>query len=366
MFSVLDRYLLREVTLNWLAVTLVLWAIVVSNRLARFLGEAASGELPGNVIFVLIALKSVSYLVALLPVALYLGALLALGRLYRDSEMAAMAACGVGPGQLYRPLLSLAALVAVLCTWLSLDLAPRAAAVAHEIRAQAEQRQDLSVISAGRFQEARDGGMIVYTERLSNDGALLHELFVHRLERDQTMLITANSAHTEIDNDTGDRFLVMAAGHRYQGLPGEENFRMMTFDRHGLRIDPAEKSAGAGKRDTIPTSVLLQSENPGDIAELQWRLSLPVAALVLMVLAVPLSRTTPRQGRYAKLLAAVLLFIIYYNLLASAQVWVERGQVAPLPGMWWVHGLPLLVAVALFYGWRPRRRRQGSATRAAA
>ena len=138
MLRVLDRYLLREVLASWLAVTLVLWAIVMVNRLVRYLGEAAAGEIPASVIMTLLGLKSVSYLTTLLPLALFLGVLLALGRLYRDSEMVALAACGVGPATLYRPLLLLAGLVAVLLALLALEVAPRTAALGYELRAQAE------------------------------------------------------------------------------------------------------------------------------------------------------------------------------------------------------------------------------------
>jgi lipopolysaccharide export system permease protein len=162
MLRVIDRYLLKEVGLNWVAVTLVLWLIVVSNRLARFLGEAAAGDLPGNVVFTLLGLKSIEYLVVLLPLTLYLGVLLALGRLYKDSEMAALGACGVGPAQLYRPLLMLALPVAALVAALALFVAPQAASLGNEVRARAEGSTDLSAITAGRFHESsqRQAGVL--------------------------------------------------------------------------------------------------------------------------------------------------------------------------------------------------------------
>jgi len=358
MLRVIDRYLLKEVVLNWVAVTLVLWLIVVSNRLARLLGEAAEGELPSGVIFTLLGLKSIDYLVVLLPLTLYLGVLLALGRLYKDSEMAALGACGVGPAQLYRPLIGLALLVGMMVGALSLFVVPNTAALGYEMRARAQGANDLSVITAGRFHESADGKMVFYAERVSPDRENLEQLFVRNDKDGVQTLLTAKRAHPARDAATGDRFLVMDEGYRYEGFPGDEVFRILQFSRHGIRLESVEILNPGVKHDAIPSDELWVSQDRHDIAELQWRLSLPVAAVCLVLLAVPLSRTTPRQGRFGKLFAAVLIFIVYYNLLGTAQVWVEKGTLGPMPGLWWVHGLPVLVTVGLFYFSRmpaPRR-----------
>ena len=347
MLRVIDRYLLKDVLQNWFAVTLVLWAILVSNRLARFLGQAADGELPGGVIFALLGLKSIEYLVTLLPLTLYLGVLLALGRLYKDSEMAALGACGVGPAQLYRPLLGLATVVA-------LYVSPRAAELGYEIRARAEGATDLSIVTAGRFHEGANGRLLFYAERVSAKHDYLEGIFVRTEQDGVPTLLTAKRAQPVRDARTGDRFLVMEDGYRYQGFPGDDIFRVLKFDRHGIRMETVEVLDPPMKHDAKTSMTLWGSDDPRDIAELQWRLSLPLAALGLVLLAVPLSRTTPRQGRFGKLFIALLVFILYYNLLATSQVWVERGVIGALPGMWWVHLIPVLIAVMLFYLTRMR------------
>ncbi|WJW74914.1 LPS export ABC transporter permease LptF [Thiohalobacter sp. IOR34] len=357
MLRILDRYLLREVMKNWLAVLLVLWAIVLANRFARYLGEAASGDIPAAVIFTLLGLKSVSYLTPLLPLALFLGALLALGRLYRDSEMVAMHACGVGPRELYRPLLGLAAVLAVALLGLSLFVAPRTAELGYQLRAEAERGSDIGTVSAGRFQEAQEGRLIFYAEGVSRDRRFLERLFVRDLKGVPPTLLTARRAYPQREQDSGDRFLVMEDGFRYQGMPGDPRFRVIRFQRHGIRIETAAPAPVITKRDAIPSRRLLASADTEDIAELQWRLSLPLAVLVLMVLVLPLSHSTPRQGRYGRLFLAILVFIIYYNLLSTARVWVGRGLLPPLPGLWWVHLLPLLLAGFLWWRLRPRPRR---------
>lgn len=354
MLRVIDRYLLKEVILNWVAVTLVLWLIVVSNRLARFLGEAAAGDLPTSAIFTLLGLKSIDYLVVLLPLTLYLGVLLALGRLYKDSEMAALGACGIGPGQMYRPLLGLAVLVGSLIGALSLYVVPQTSALGYEVRARAQGANDLSSITAGRFHESADGKMVFYAERVSPDREHLEQLFVRNEKDGVQSLLTAKRAHPARDAATGDRFLVMEEGYRYQGFPGDEVFRILAFSRHGVRLESVEVLNPNIKHDAIPSEKLWGSQDRHDIAELQWRLSLPIAAVCLVLLAVPLSRTTPRAGRFGKLFSAVLIFIIYYNLLGTAQVWVEKGTLGSLPGLWWVHGVPILITLGLFYFMRLR------------
>lgn len=363
MLRVIDRYLLKEVALNWLAVTLVLWVIVLSNRLAGYLGEAAAGKLPGAVIFTLLGLKSIDYLVVLLPLTLYLGVLLALGRLYKDSEMAALGACGIGPAQLYRPLLSLAVIVALVVAVLSLYIAPRTAALGYEVRARAETMADITAISAGRFQESKNGNMVFYAERVSPDRQNLERLFVRSESNGVPSLLTAKRAHPARDEVTGDRFLVMEDGYRYQGTPGDPAYRIMKFARHGIRLDTMEVLTPSMKKSAAPTESLWGSSDARDIAELQWRLSLPLAAVSMVLLAVPLSRTTPREGRFGRLFVAVLVFIVYYNLLGTAQVWVEKGVLGPLPGMWWVHVLPVLATLALFYVGRLRAPKIAAAAR---
>lgn len=361
MLSVLDRYLLKEVIANWLAVMLVLWAIVVTNRLVRYLGEAAAGELAGSMILTLIGLKSVAYLATLVPLSLYLGVVLALGRLYRDSEMAALAACGVGYRRLYRPLLVLAGLVAGVLLLLTLLVVPRTAELAYRVEAEAEHRATIEAVSAGRFQEARGGRIVIYAREVAPDASHLRQVFVRNLQTDPPMLVTAARARPERDPDSGVRYLVLEDGQRYQGFPGDPVFRVLEFERHGIRMDQDARPEVRLKQDAVPTRELLTGGGPRALAELHWRIALPLAVVVLLILAVPLSRTSPRQGRYARLFLAILLFIIYYNLLGTARMWLEKGQLPGLIGLWWVHLLPLAATGWLFLQMRPRLPRRPAA-----
>ena len=351
MFRVFDRYLLKEVISGWLAVTLFLWLILVSNRLVRYLGDAVSGDIPGNVIFKLIGLKMVWYLVHVVPFALALGVVLALGRLYRDNEMTVMSACGVGPWRIYKPLLGFGFVLAIILAWLSLYISPQVQGMSFKLEKQAKQQADLTVLGAGRFNELQKGRLTFYAEGLSADKQHMENLFiVLRSKKGQDklpQLLTAKSAYRKIDDVTGDSFLVLVDGYRYEGKPGEANYRIMKFGEYGVRVNLPGKLEVQEKQESTPTAALLNSADPGDIAELQWRLAMPVSVIVLLLLAVPLCKSSPRQGRYGRLVVAILLFVIYYNLLATAKYWVGEGSVPAVIGLWWVPVLPVLLTIIL-------------------
>jgi lipopolysaccharide export system permease protein len=351
MFHVFDRYLLKEVINGWLAVTLFLWLILVSNRLVRYLGDAVSGDIPGNVIFKLIGLKMVWYLVHVVPFALALGVVLALGRLYRDNEMTVMSACGVGPWRIYKPLLGFGIVLALILAWLSLYVSPEVQGMSYKLEKVAKQQADLTVLGAGRFNELQKGRLTFYAEGLSADKQYMENLFIvlRGKNKDEKLpqLLTAKSAYRKLDEETGDSFLVLVDGYRYEGKPGEANYRVMEFKEYGVRIELPGEPEVEEIQGATPSSHLVRSSDPKDIAELQWRLAMPVSVIVLLLLAVPLCKPSPRQGRYGRLVVAILLFVIYYNLLATAEYWVGEGFVPPVIGLWWVPVLPVLLMIVL-------------------
>jgi lipopolysaccharide export system permease protein len=354
MLRIFDRYLLKEVIYGWLAVTVTLWLILVSNRLVRYLADAAEGDIPGELIFKLLGLKMVWYIIHIVPFALALGVVLGLGRLYRDNEMTVMAACGVGTSRIYKPVLGFGLLVAAALAWLALYASPAVQQISHRLQTEAGRQADVTGLGAGRFNEIQDGKLTFYAERLSADKQTMENLFIavrdpsDRLKPQQ--IVRAKSAYRKRDKDTGDQFLVLVDGVRYEGTPGEAAYRVMEFDEYGVRIDLPGGDVTTTERSARPTAILLASSNPEDIAEVQWRLSMPLSVISLLLLAVPLSRSTPRQGRYGRLVIAILLFVIYYNLLGTAKAWVGDGSVPPLVGLWWVPALPVVVSAILLGG----------------
>ncbi len=343
MLNVLERYLNREILIAWLGVTGTLLVIIMSHRFAGFLGDAAAGDIPAGAVGTLVALSAVNYLVILIPISFFLAIMLALGRLYKDSEMAAMMAVGVGPYRLYRGLAWLMIPVVLLVTWLSLVLAPGAAATAERVQEQAEQEARLGVFEPGAFQRLDGADGVFYAE--GRDGEWLRQVFIQGVEGEEQVVIRAERARLESRDER--RYLVLENGLRYEFQPGQRELQRTRFDRHGIRIPEDEDPVHAEDRQTRSTGELLASDQPEDQAELHWRLAMPVGGLVLAILAVPLSRSSPREGRYGRLFVGILVYLVYSNLLGVGQVWLEGGQVPAALGLWWVHGLFAALALVL-------------------
>jgi lipopolysaccharide export system permease protein len=292
--------------------------------------------------------------------------LLSLGRLYRDSEMYALMACGIGPGKLYRPLLSFAAVLATAVGWLALNVAPAAMTEVTRIAQETRARSDLRVMEAGRFVSFGHADAVVYAEGVGADGHL-RNVFVQRRTDAVAEVVVAAEAWQRDTADPDVKMLVFRQGRRYEGEPGKPEFKIVEFAEHGIPYSLPQTVPLSREPASRSLVELLGSGELADVAEIQWRVSVPVMAMVLAFLAVPLARASPRQGRFAGLGAAVLIYVCYANLLGAAKVWVERGKVPPWIGMWWVHAIFLVAAVALLalrFGairWPGRRRVEGTA-----
>lgn len=344
---ILDRYLFRETLETWAAVTGVLLLILLASRFAFYLGDAAGGRLPGNAVFTLLGLSVVSYLTLIIPLGLFLGVMLCFGRLYRDSEMVVLMACGVGIGDLYRPLLRLAGLLAVVLLFLALFVGPWAAEKSYLVRKQAEHEAEIAVFDAGRFKSTKDGSAVYYAEHVDQRTLSLENVFVQRVERlpvaegmpprERVSLITARSGRQETDPETGARHLVLKDGRRYVGTPGEPEFSVVHFVEHGIQIDVADPDYASKDPGQMPTHELIGSDEPRRIGELHRRLGIPVSLVIFALLALPLSRSNPREGRYGRLTAAIMIYFIYSNMLSIARLWIDKGDLDPALGLWPIH-----------------------------
>ncbi len=346
--TILDRYLLREAGVAWFAVTFVLLAIMLSTRFARFLAQAAAGELPRELLFKVAALSSLQYLVILIPVSLMLAIMLSLGRLYRDNEIAAMTGCGVGLGAMYRPFILLGALLALLTAALSFQIGPWAGRTADYQVKNAARLIQFNPFEEGRFKSVMDGRAVFYTERMSSDGARLETVIAQVEEQDGGVsFVTARAGTQATDPVSGERALSLQEGKRYRGEPGRADYEIMRFGVFTTRISPPEFIYISGKRKLASTAELLESEDRGDRAELAWRIAAPVSVLILTLLAVPLAYIAPRQGRYGKVVIGIGAYLLYSQLMGLGQAWIAKGKVPDVVGLWWVHALMLIWAALL-------------------
>ncbi len=339
--NLIDRYIAREIAATQGGVFGILLALLISQRFARYLGEAVGGALPADILLVLLAFKAIGFLSLLLPASLFLGILLAMGRMHRDHETVALSACGLHPARLLRPMGGLALLVASLTALFSFFLAPWAAQQGYLLKQRAEHMADLHAVAAGRFVELQGGQGVFYAERLSKDRTRLRRVFMQRRSQGKLEIHTAREAILEVDA-RGDRRLILIDGHRYQGIPGRRDFTLLHYRKQVLLLRPPPGALSFTRLEARPTQALLASQKPGDQAEFQWRLSLPLSVPLLTLLAWTLSG----QGRWLALSSGAVGYFVYQNLLGVARAWVEQGLVPPALGLWWVHGaLLLLIAV---------------------
>jgi lipopolysaccharide export system permease protein len=347
MRRILDRYIFREIASTWLGVTMVLLLILLTNQFARILGDVAKGQLPKEAAMDVIGLSAAQYLTIIVPISLFLSVMIALGRLYKDSEMPAMMACRVGPSGIYRPLMWLLVPLAGGVAWLSLDLAPRALQAVDRIGAEARREADLRSIEPGRFTGIGPDHTVVYGERILRDGSMENVFMQRRVADDVVEVVVAERGEQADSDDPNLRYLVLHNGRRYEGVPGTTQFRVVEFAEHGIPYAlPSLDSADPSPRAMSFLS-LMNAGGIEHIAEMHWRIGVPLATIILAILAVPLSKTQPRAGRYGRLAIGLLVFIIYLNMLSASKSWIEQGAVSPSIGSWWVHGLMLVLALGL-------------------
>ena len=352
MFRTFDRYVLREVAVSWLAVTMVLLAILVSGQLAKILGLAAQNGFPREIVFTLIGLTTLQNLVLLVPIGILLAVMLALGRLYHESEMAAARACGLGPARLYRPVFALALPVAAGLAWLTFEVGPAAYDGAEALRGKAVRDAQFGHLEPGSFRTFADGKAVFYAERRDSAGRLAN-VFVQRYVDDRVEVATAAWAEQRVLDGGQTQLVVLHNGERVEGIPGNADFRRIRFVEHGIPVVVPEPGVGRDIPERKSTSTLIGSAALPDIAELQRRISMPIMVLVLALIAVPLAALRPREGRYARVAIAILIYFVYSNLVSAAQTWVAKGSVAPIVGSWWVHALVVAAGLMLLHRQSP-------------
>ena len=352
MFATIDRYVLREVAVSLAAVTAVLLAILVSYQLARILGIAAERGFPHDIVFALIGLTTLENLMVLVPIATLLAVMLALGRLYHESEMAAVRACGLGPERLYLAVFSLALPLAIALGWLAFVIGPAARDGAEQLRGRGMRDAEFGMLEPGTFRTYADGKAVFYAESLDADGRLVN-IFMQRLADDRVEIATAAWAEQRVMQGGRTQMVVLHDGERIEGVPGQPDFRRIRFVEHGIPVVVPEAGSGRLVPERRRTLDLLRSSELTDVAELQRRISMPVMVLVLALIAVPLAALRPREGRYARVAIAILLYFVYSNLVSAAQVWIEKGRLSPLLGTWWVHALFAAIGLLLLHRQSP-------------
>ena len=363
---IIARYLTREVFNALLAVTLVLLLALLSQQAVRYLNYIAIGKIPTGVLLQLVSYEIPYLLALLLPLGLYMGILLAYGRLYADNEMSILQMCGFNNQRIMRLTLFIAVMVAGVVLFLMLWVNPWVSVKQRQVIESDEATMHLvQTMIPGRFQVSADGSHVMYVEKLSRDRLRAQTVFLaqekinpNNLEDHPWMLVFADQGYQIKDKVSQDQFFVTVDGYRYEGTPGQNDYKIIQFKKYAVRFKQADSHAIHHIDETLSVSQLWKDyDNPKRAAELQWRFSMGIATFLLALLAVPFSAVQPRKGRYMALLPAILIYIVYMELLFMARHWVEQ-ETAPISiGLWWVH-IAMLAVIGLVLYLSAKRLRQ--------
>ncbi len=351
---IIFRYLSREVLVSMLAVSMILLLIILSGRFAQYLGDAAAGKLDAGVLLTLIGYRLLAYIELILPLGLFIAILLAYGRMYIDSEMTVLSACGMSQGRLVFYTLVCASFVALLVGAFSLYLGPMGAAASENLLAEQRSRTEFETLKPERFHSIAADSGVTYAEGISADKKRLLNVFMAELAADGARqgvsVMTADAGETRIDSENGKRYLVLYNGHQYMGQPGTADYEAVAFESYAQLLPDPDYEIRPGKEtDGLSTLELLERDTAEARATLHWRFSLPVLVLIVALLAVPLSRTQPRRGRYVKMIPAILLYIIYLVAVNAARGVMEE-QGGPPFMLWLMHGLFFALALLMILG----------------
>ena len=345
------RYLARDLISSTFAVCTVLLLVILSGRFVKYLAQAAAGELDAGILLAVIGYRLPGFLELILPLAFFLGILLAYGRFYVQNEMTVMMACGMSQARLVAYTMVPSILVALFVAWLSLDVGPTGLRKAEALLTAQKERGELDGMAGNHFYPLQGGKGVTYAEEVSEKG-LMTDVFLAENNPEaedgkQLVLVVAETGRQHKSDPSQPGYLILEKGYRIQGVPGQANYQITRFEEYGQRLSKPKKSGRRAKADTLLTEELLKSDNKAHVAALQWRFSVPILVLVVTLIAIPLSKTNPRQGRFARMLPAVLLYVIYLVVLNAARGAVEDGKISTALGLWWVHALFLFIALLL-------------------
>ncbi|MAO51740.1 MAG: LPS export ABC transporter permease LptF [Pusillimonas sp.] len=357
--SLFKRSVVSEIMSHAGVVFSTLLVVWLSVLLVRLLGDAAGGSIGADVVFGLATFSSITALPVILSVSLFIAVLTTVTRNFRESEMVVWFASGLSLKDWIGPVMRLAVPAAMLIAFLTLFASPWAYRQIAEYRQRYEQRSDLSKVTAGQFIETENGARVFFAEDPVNEGDELGKVVARINDEGWLSVVTANSARVETQ-DNGDRFLVLSQGHRYDLKPGQTEFRLLDFQRYGFRLEgegdttpEALRAQAESQIKARPTQQLFNDNNDNADSQIMWRLALPLAALNLALLAIPLGAVNPRLGRSGDVLIAGLVGLLYMNLINLSRGWIGTGQLNFYLGIWLVHAI--FLALMVFMMWRKLR-----------
>jgi lipopolysaccharide export system permease protein len=346
--GVFDRALVLEFATTGFFVFSILLAIIVLTQLIRLLGESVGGTLPVEAVLVLLGFSALNYLPILLSISLFLSVLLTLTRSYSDSEMVVWFSTGMSLTRWMRPVMWFALPVVLLIAMLSLLLTPWAMSKVDEIRLKLESRDDVAVAAPGTFRESKQADRVFFLENVSPGNNQVGNIFVQSVQQGKVGTIVARQGLQETAAN-GDKFIVLLNGKRHEGIPGQLDYKIVEFERYSMRVETVESKKKPPNPKAFSTLYLLENRSSWNMSELNWRLGLPVSALLLSFLAIPFSYVNPRAGRSLNMISALIVYMLYNNLMSVINTWVAQGKVPVSTGLLGIHIVMIALVLTLFY-----------------
>jgi lipopolysaccharide export system permease protein len=318
-------------------------------RLMSFLQAAADGVVPVDAVLILVSLKMLAYLDVILPLMFYIALLMVLGRWYRDNEMAVLASSGIGITRLLKPLLFLVLIMGCIVAAFSFYITPQALAKGYTIEGKFRQSTEVSGIVPGQFMETKKGNAVYFVERLNREDNRYENIFIYKSSFQREGVVVSDIGYRTIDEETGEQFLILKDGTRYEGTPGTPSYRVIDFETYALRIETPDRGAIALPIRARPNVDLYTSEDPQFVGEWYWRVAKVFVLPVLAVFGLALSYVDSRRGKATGMVLAFLVYLLYTNALGYAVALVKKGEVGTGIYIWWVHLLFALLAIYCLY-----------------
>jgi len=346
---IFQRALRRELTSTAGAVFTTLFTITLTVMLIKILGQAAGGQIASEDVVALIGFQSLNYMPVILILTGFISVLLVMTRAYQDSEIVVWFASGLSLTRWIRPVLAFGWPIVVFIALLSFIATPWANEQSSQYRERFEKREDIARVSPGKFQESASANRIFFVEGISGDASKVRNIFVNTINANgRNSVVVAKEGETVVDG-SGDKFVVMTQGRRYDGTPSLPDFEIVDFERYGILLgNQSQSSAGERSARAMQMKELLSKADGYARGELLWRIALPLMGLSLMLLAIPLSFVNPRAGRSLGLLVALLLFVVYSNTVSVFQASVAQGRTSFMMAWWPVHVVVVLLIVGMF------------------
>jgi lipopolysaccharide export system permease protein len=334
-------------------VLVIVLVISLGWRFSGYLDRAAAGVMTGEVLFALMAFRLPGFLEIIIPISFFLALMLTYGRLHVDHEMIVLQACGMSPTRIVFITLMISAIVMLLTSLVALWVKPIGERQVQVLLQEQKNLTEFDTLVPGRFQSLSSGRRVTYTEEINDKGELT-EIFINEYldpavpSARASATVIATSGRTEVDIE-GRRFLVLNNGQRYEGKPGDPGYQIIEYKEYGQLVEKDSSIFLDERNSAIPSLDLFERSDPAGLSELHWRLSVVLMIPVIGLLAIPLSRVNPRQGRFTRLVPAMILCFLYVIALSAGKSGIEREDFPAEYGLWWIHGVFLLITFVIWH-----------------